>query len=97
MRDGDRLIVLSQRTRRWWRNLPDRPEVEILVRGRSQRANASIADDDQATEAIATMLRRDQRTARFYGVAIDEDGEPDADGLEQMQAAFVVILIDRTP
>ncbi len=94
VRDGDRLLVLSQRTRRWWRNLTARPEVEVVLRGETIRADARLASDQEARRAIATSLRRNPRTAKFYGIAIGRDGEPAADGVEQLDAAFVVIVID---
>lgn len=94
VRDGDRLLVLSQRTRRWWRNLRDRPDVELVLRGETIRTDANLADGQQARDAIATSLRLNPRTAKFYGIAIGDDGEPAADGVEQLDAAFVVIVID---
>ena len=94
VRDGDRLLVLSQRTRRWWRNLAERPEVEITMRGETIRTVAHLAEGEEEREAIATTLRRNPRTAKFYGVAIGDNGEPDTDGVDQLQEAFVAIVID---
>jgi deazaflavin-dependent oxidoreductase (nitroreductase family) len=94
VRDDDRLLVLSQRTRRWWRNLPERPDVEIVLRGETIRTVAHLAEGDEARGAIATTLRLNPRTAKFYGVTIGEDGEPDPGGVDQLDAAFVAIVID---
>jgi len=94
VRDGDRLLVLSQRRRRWWRNLRSRPEVEILLRGRHIATAARLAEGEAATDAIATVLRLDPRVAKFYRIAIGPDGEPDPDGVAQLEAAAVVIVID---
>ena len=94
VRDGDRLLVLSQRTRRWWRNIPERPNVEIVLRGETVRTVAHLAAGHEEREVIATILLRSRRTAKFYGVTIGEDGEPDGGGVDQLQAAFVAIVID---
>lgn len=94
VRDGDRLLVLSQRTRRWWRNLPDRPDVEIVLRGETIRTVAHLADGDAQRDAIVTTLRLDPRTARFYGVAMSGEGEPDPEAVDQLQDALVAIVID---
>lgn len=96
VRDGDRLIVLSQRTRRWWRNLTTRPEVEMVLKGDTVTGKAHIAEGDDAGAAIATTLRLDNRTAKFYGVAIDDTGEPDPTGVAQLDEALVAIIIDPT-
>lgn len=95
VRDGDRLLVLSQRRRRWWRNLAERPEVEIVLRGDTFRTVAHLAEGEAERAAIATTLRLNPRTAKFYGVTIGPDGEPDSDGVTQLQAAFVAIVIDQ--
>lgn len=94
VRDGDRLLVLSQRTRRWWRNLPEQPDVEIVLRGEKIRTVAHLATGDEERQVIASTLRLNPRTAKFYGVTIGEDGEPEADGVDQLQAAFVAIVIE---
>ena len=94
VRDGDRLLVLSQRSRRWWRNLEQCPGVEIVLRGETIRTVAHLAAGDEEREAIAAMLRLNPRVAKFYGVTIGEDGEPASDGSDQLQAAFVAIVID---
>ena len=94
VRDGDRLLVLSQRTRRWWRNLEQRPDVEIVLCGETIRTVARLAAGEEAREVIATTLRLNPRAAKFYGVAIGEDGEPAADGIDQLQETFVAIVID---
>lgn len=94
VREGDRLLVLSQRMRKWWRNIPARPEVEVVLRGDTIRARARLAQGDEARAAIRTVLRGDRRTAKFYGITIDRAGEPDPHGVEQLDEAFVVIVID---
>jgi deazaflavin-dependent oxidoreductase (nitroreductase family) len=95
VRDGDRLLVMSQRHRRWWRNIAATPEVEVVLAGRTIDTTAHLADDTRA--AIATCLRLVPRVAKFYGIAIDEHGDPDPSGVEQLADASVVIVIDLPP
>jgi deazaflavin-dependent oxidoreductase (nitroreductase family) len=97
VRDGDRLLVMSQRHRRWWRNIAVRPEVEVevVLAGRTIDTTAHLADDTRA--AIATCLRLVPRVAMFYGIAIDEHGDPDPAGIDQLEAASVVIVVDLPP
>lgn len=92
--EGQHLVVLSQRKRRWWRNLTTRPEVEILLRSRTISTTARIAESYEATSAIAMCLRRKPQWAKFYGIPLDSAGEPAEDLVTQMTENFVVLLIE---
>jgi hypothetical protein len=94
VRDGGRLLVLSQRHRTWWRNLRTRPDVEIELEGTRRPAVAHLAVGEEGLDALATCLRRQPRVARFYGIDVDEDGEPDPDRLAELADAVVVIVIE---
>lgn len=65
-----------------------------MLGGETTRKVAHLAAGDEERQAIATTLRLDLCTAKFYRVTIGEDGEPDADGVDPLQAAFVAIVID---
>ena len=97
VRDGDHLVVLSQRHRTWWRNLRSRPDVEVQVSGARQPAVAHLADGDEGLAALSTCLRLQPRVARFYGVDLDDHGEPDPDGVARLAEAVVVIIIEPRP
>ena len=56
---------MSQRTRRWWRNLAERPDVEIVLRGERISTVARVVDGDEAREAIATSLLLDRGTGEL--------------------------------
>jgi hypothetical protein len=49
---------------------------------------------EEGLDALATCLRRQPRVARFYGIDVDEDGEPDPDRLAELADAVVVIVIE---
>lgn len=97
VRDGDRLLVLSQRHRTWWRNLRDRPDVEVELSGARRPAVAQLAEGDEGLAVLATCLRLQPRVARFYGVGLGDDGEPDPDGVARLAEAVVVIVIELRP
>ncbi len=96
VRDDDRLIVLSQRTRRWWRNLRTPTGVELVLRGDRLPGVAQLLTGEAERDAIESTLRGNPRTAKFYGVTVDADGAPDPDGVAQLQDAFVAIEIELT-
>lgn len=89
----DRFVVLSQRTRRWWRNLASRPQVLFLVRGRAIRCRAVVAADEEAVDALTRCLRHDPRTARFYGFDVDSADDVDREVVDTLLERVVVILI----
>lgn len=54
-REGDSLIIFTQRQRKWWRNLQGGASVTLWLRGQSVIGDASIVIDDD--EDIQRTLR----------------------------------------
>ena len=89
VRDGDRFLVTSQRHRRWWRNIREHPEVELLVRGRTLVRPAHIAEHPESVDRLARLFALDRRLAKFYGIR----GEPDQEPCTALAEHIVVIVI----
>lgn len=94
VRDGNTLLVLSQRHRRWWRNVRRHPEVEMLVRGRRIRTKARIAEPPESIDLIERIIAVEPRVARFYGIDAASDGRPDHENVAALADRVVVIVID---
>ena len=92
---GDDYMVLSQRHRRWWRNIALKPTVRLLVRGADIEAHAGIADGDDARSLLADCLSRQPRIAKFYRISV-EHGVPDPGGIDELATRVVVIAIEPT-
>ncbi len=90
---GARYVVLSQRRRRWWRNIEANPKVTFVVRGEATTAQATIAVPDEARSLLAECLSQRPRVAKFYGVPT-EQGSADASSVEELATQVVVIVID---
>ncbi|TFH23413.1 MAG: DUF385 domain-containing protein [Myxococcales bacterium] len=76
---GGKLRVFTEAA--WWRNLRDRPEARVHLRGeqRTVRAATHAGGGSDVEAAIRDFLVRVPRDARYYAVRI-ENGEPnDAD------------------
>jgi deazaflavin-dependent oxidoreductase (nitroreductase family) len=86
-------VVTSQVHRRWWRNIDDEPEVRLVVSGEELVGRGRVLSDEAAHELLTTCLTRQPRLAKFYGVAIDEDG-PDPVGVADLAELIVLIVID---
>ena len=87
--DGDRFLVTSQRHRRWWRNIRERPQVDLLVRGRTITRYAHIAEGPESTDLLVHLLTLDRRLAKFYGI----DREPDREACVALAERLVVIVV----
>ncbi len=96
VRDGNRLLVLSQRHRIWWRNIRAVPAIEMVLKGTTINTAAHVAEGDEALAAIAACLRINPRLAKFYKLDVGPEGEPSDGAVQQLDAAFVVIVIDHS-
>lgn len=87
-------LVLSQRTRRWWRNIATNPQVELLIQGEPVAATATIADDESARDLLAVCLRRNPRVAKFYGLWRADTKTVDVSLIGELLERMVVIIIE---
>ncbi len=77
-RAGDTVTIVTRRSRAWWRNLGERPEVELRLRGKDVPGRVKvIADQEALVPIIAGFFRALPRDAKFWGARLEKDGEPD--------------------
>ena len=87
-------VVLSQVHRRWWRNLRDRPEVDLLVRGKLIHGHATIEEAGEAAHmTLARVLERDPRVAKVYGLHPDATGAVSPADIDWLLTQVVVLVI----
>ncbi len=78
LRYGDQVLTTGHRTRQWWRNLVDNPDVVVRLAGTDYRGVASVMDDpDNALDDFVTYLEAQPVVARLSDVALDDDGRAD--------------------
>ena len=80
VREGNTITFLTHGS--WWKNLRVKGgtgvRVLLRVRGRDVEGEAHATDDPKAVgEGIRAVLKEVPRDARFYGVRLNPDGEPD--------------------
>ncbi len=91
--DGDCLYIFTHST--WWKNL--RPDRLITLRLRGQDVQGlpePVAEDKQAVAAgLMAHLRRSPADARFYGVTLDENRNPNPAEVEAGAQTAVMIRV----
>jgi len=94
-RDGDTVIVLTKKFRRWWRNLDERPDVEIRLAGRQYRgkARASCGKESELPH-LMTFLESRPIDARAYGIALSADGRVDPAPAKALLDQIIVIRVE---
>ncbi len=94
--DGE-FVVLSQRTRTWWKNVRTRPQVDMRIEGVSVHGRGRIATEGEARAVLADCLRKQPRVAAFYGLEPDESGAVGDDDLERLLDRVVIIVVTPQP
>lgn len=94
VRSEGRVLMIAHRSRQWWRNLADEPEVRLRLAGEDVAGTAIVLEGDAAHEALTTFFA-DQRTlARAVGVQRGPDGRPDPDDVSAQLESTVVVAVD---
>jgi len=89
---GDALYTISTRERVWWRNLRAGAQVMIRLQGREVQAWAeAVEDETQVAGSLLEYLQKAPRLARYFGVGINADNEPDPDGIARLAQEKVIV------
>lgn len=70
-RDGTRVTALTKKTRSWWRNFADEPNVELRLAGQTFSADAiATVDDPEALPILTGFLEQRPFDAKAYGTPL---------------------------
>jgi hypothetical protein len=91
--DGNTVYCFTRA--RWWRNLAEGADVRARIGGqdRDGYAVAEAEDVAQISAVLAKTLSSNPSDARYYGVTIDADGEPNEEEINKAAADVVLIKI----
>ncbi len=94
-RIGSRVVILTRRSRRWWRNLVPTAPIQLRLAGRIHhgRASAHIGRREDL-DLVSDFLDRRPLDARGYGVPTGSDGRPDSKTIQALLPNLVVISVD---
>lgn len=92
-REGNRILCFTDAG--WSRNLQGGAPVTVMVRRKVlEGIGESITDDpERIGEALTLYFRRVPRDARFYGVQLDSQGEPDPQQVARAARGIIFVEI----
>lgn len=98
VRDGDRIVIVTSPTYRWWRNVVGGASVRVRVAEgwRAGQARVLMPEDPAYERAVATQVAaRGPGMLRGFGVAVDDSGriEPAARAAAPSHAHIVEIVL----
>jgi deazaflavin-dependent oxidoreductase (nitroreductase family) len=86
-------VILSQRHRKWWRNIEHEPTVRLQIGKKKMTGTAEIVRDEEALGIIDTLFGANPRVAGFYDIDVGADGDIDPSALESLMENMVVIRV----
>jgi deazaflavin-dependent oxidoreductase (nitroreductase family) len=91
--DGEQVYIFTHGE--WWKNLSGGAPVTLRIKGRDlQGLPETVAADKPAiAAALAAHLRRMPSDAKFYGVTLDEQKNPNPEQVEKAAQEAVMIRI----
>lgn len=98
VRDGDRIVIVTSPTYRWWKNVVGGSPVRVRVTEgwRTGAARVLLPDDPTYDAAVATQVAaRGPGMLRGFGVALDDHGriDPAARAAAPSHAHIVEIVL----
>ncbi|MBN1146119.1 MAG: nitroreductase family deazaflavin-dependent oxidoreductase [Anaerolineales bacterium] len=74
---GEFLATTSQKERLWWRNLRGGAAVRVRLQGQERPASAeAIEDETKVAENMLAYFQHAPQLARYFGIGLDESGQP---------------------
>jgi F420H(2)-dependent quinone reductase len=95
VREGDKLIVLSQADRTWWKNLRGGAPVVVRVQGENCKGTGETFEGPEAvTEGLLMLLQRVQALQTYSRIKLTAEGLPEKpEALRQFAKDKVIVRI----
>ena len=97
VRKDKTIIIFPRASRRWWKNLQGGSSVTLLVKGQKLTGLAQdpiVNDPDEKMTNFLTSIRERPASAKFYGVKVGPDGQPEMAMVAQVIKELVLIKIN---
>jgi deazaflavin-dependent oxidoreductase (nitroreductase family) len=94
MRDGEIFTVVSLRDRTWWRNLRGGNQGQIRVAGKRFRVQGEVIENHNGViNGLNHYFKKHPTYAKYFGVHLEADGQPQMDDLEREAEKRVLIRL----
>ena len=94
VRDGNTVFVTSLRARTWWRNLRGGAPVTVRLQGRDYSGEGKTIEELNAVaEGLRAYFRRVPQWAKYSGITLDANGEPNIESVKRGAQERVVVEI----
>lgn len=91
VQSGEQLLLGTETP--WWKNLRGGVPVTIRLRGEQRTGRADVVTDEHGMrEAYRTILTLYPGYGRFIDVALDPDGQPNAEAVARGRARGLVVI-----
>jgi len=93
IRDGETLLVISQKDRTWWKNLRNGAQVTVFLQGHALQARGeTLTDTGMAANILLQILRQVPAYQRLLHLPLDATGQPEnPEALTRLAQDHVVV------
>jgi deazaflavin-dependent oxidoreductase (nitroreductase family) len=93
MRDGDKLLMISQRGHSWWKNLRGGAQVTLYMQGQNLKASGEVFTDvETVANKLLLFLQQFPRYQRLIHIKLAANGQPEDSEAFQRFAQDMVIV-----
>ncbi len=91
----NRYLITSKRDRTWWRNLRERVEIQIILRGQDMKAHAQAVEANESVmQGLAAYFEANPKAARYFDIAFNQNGQVPLTELARLAEERVIIWVE---
>jgi deazaflavin-dependent oxidoreductase (nitroreductase family) len=93
-REGDAFIVVSLRSRTWWRNLRGGHEARLRVSGKDIHVIGEVVNQqDEVVEGLVRYFDQYPKNARYFDVKLKSDGRPNPEDVRRIAGERLLVRL----
>ncbi len=92
-KENDNIVCFTHA--KWWKNFTNGAEVTLRIQGQDFNGHAEAISDepDRIAMGLRNHIQAIPNDARYYGVTLDANGQPDMEQVKKAAAEAVMIQI----